>query len=72
VEALEKANKNFDLVVFPNSPHGYGPYGPYMMRRRWDYFVKNLAGAEPPLEYQLKTKTDPRNGALEMRMGRGE
>jgi hypothetical protein len=42
VEALEKANKSFDLVIFPNSPHGYGPYGPYMMRRRWDYFVKNL------------------------------
>jgi dipeptidyl aminopeptidase/acylaminoacyl peptidase len=62
VEALEKANKNFDLVVFPNSPHGYGPYAPYMMRRRWDYFVKNLSGIEPPAEYQLKTKTDPRNG----------
>jgi dipeptidyl aminopeptidase/acylaminoacyl peptidase len=61
VEALEKANKNFDLVVFPNSPHGYGAYGPYMMRRRWDYFVKNLLGTEPPQEYQLKTKTDPRN-----------
>jgi dipeptidyl aminopeptidase/acylaminoacyl peptidase len=60
VEALEKANKDFDLVVFPNSAHGYGPYGPYMMRRRWDYFVKNLMGATPPLEYQLKTGTDPR------------
>jgi dipeptidyl aminopeptidase/acylaminoacyl peptidase len=62
VEALEKANKDYDLVVFPNSPHGYGQYSPYMMRRRWDYFVKNLLGAEPPKEYELKTKTDPRNG----------
>ncbi len=45
VDALIKANKDFDLVVFPNSPHGYGPFAPYMMRRRWDYFVvKNLAG----------------------------
>ncbi|MGZ3765874.1 MAG: prolyl oligopeptidase family serine peptidase, partial [Mucilaginibacter sp.] len=61
VEALEKANKNFDLVVFPNSAHGYGPFSSYMMRRRWDYFVKNLLGAEPPHEYLLKTKTDPRN-----------
>jgi hypothetical protein len=33
-----------------------------MMRRRWDYFVRNLAGMEPPAEYELKTKTDPRNG----------
>ena len=47
VEALEKANKSFDLVVFPNSAHGYGQYSSYMMRRRWDYFVKNLLGAEP-------------------------
>ncbi|SHM43859.1 S9 family peptidase [Mucilaginibacter sp. OK098] len=62
IEALEKANKDYDLVVFPNSPHGYGPYSPYMMRRRWDYFVKNLLGVEPPHEYVLKSKTDPRNG----------
>ena len=62
VEALEKANKDYDLVIFPNSTHGYGTYSPYMMRRRWDYFVKNLLGAEPPKEYQLENKTDPRNG----------
>jgi len=61
VDALVKANKDFDLVVFPNSPHGYGQFAPYMMRRRWDYFVKNLAGGTPPNEYELKMKTDPRN-----------
>ncbi len=54
VEALEKANKDYDLVIFPNSAHGYGPYSTYMMRRRWDYFVRNLLGAEPPKEYQFK------------------
>ncbi len=60
VEALEKANKDFDLVVYPNSQHGYGAYSSYMMRRRWDYFVKNLLGAEPPKEYVLKSTPDPR------------
>ena len=45
VEALERANKDYDLVIFPNSQHGYGAFSPYMMRRRWDYFVKNLLGA---------------------------
>ena len=25
----------------------------YMMRRRWDYFVKHLLGAEPPKEYRI-------------------
>ena len=61
IDALEKANKDYDLVVFPNSPHGYGQFSPYMMRRRWDYFVTNLAGMVPPHEYLLKIKTDPRN-----------
>jgi dipeptidyl aminopeptidase/acylaminoacyl peptidase len=61
VEALEKANKDYDLVIFPNSAHGYGQYSPYMMRRRWDYFVKNLLGAEPPKEYEIKGKAIPRN-----------
>lgn len=60
VEALEKANKSFDLVLFPNSAHGYGQYGPYMMRRRWDYFVRHLLGVEPPLDYQLRSASGPR------------
>ncbi|NOT46276.1 MAG: prolyl oligopeptidase family serine peptidase [Acidobacteria bacterium] len=60
VEALNKANKDYDLVIFPNARHGYGADSYYMMRRRWDYFVKNLMGAEPPKEYKLTPKPDPR------------
>ncbi|MGN6291227.1 MAG: DPP IV N-terminal domain-containing protein [Chitinophagaceae bacterium] len=54
VEALEKANKDYDLVIFPNSAHGFGQYSYYMMRRRWDYFVRNLRGIEPPKEFDLR------------------
>lgn len=61
VEALTKANKDYDLVIFPNAAHGFGTYSPYMMRKRWDYFVKNLLGKEPPKEYQFESRTDPRN-----------
>jgi dipeptidyl aminopeptidase/acylaminoacyl peptidase len=61
VEALTKANKSYDLVVFPNAQHGYGQYSPYMTRRRWDYFVQNLAGAQPPHDYEMKPQPDPRN-----------
>jgi dipeptidyl aminopeptidase/acylaminoacyl peptidase len=61
VEALEKANKDYDLIVFPNSHHGYGMYSLYMMRRRWDYFVKNLLGTTPPKEYEINYTADPRN-----------
>jgi dipeptidyl-peptidase 4 len=60
VDALVKANKDFDLIIFPNAHHGYGADSYYMMRKRWDYFVKNLLGAEPPKEYKLIFKQDPR------------
>ena len=60
VDALIKANKDFDLLMIPNARHGYGAASYYMMRRRWDYFVTNLMGATPPREYELKPKTDPR------------
>jgi dipeptidyl aminopeptidase/acylaminoacyl peptidase len=53
VEALVRANKDFDLIVFPNAGHGYGQSSNYMMRRRWDYFVRHLLGAEPPVEYVI-------------------
>lgn len=54
VDALIKANKDFDLLMIPNVPHGYGPASQYMTRRRWDYFVRYLAGGTPPNEYQMK------------------
>jgi dipeptidyl aminopeptidase/acylaminoacyl peptidase len=52
VNKLIKANKDFELIMLPNRNHGFGNE-PYMVRRRWDYFVKNLLGAEPPHEYQM-------------------
>jgi dipeptidyl aminopeptidase/acylaminoacyl peptidase len=58
VEALEEANKDYDLVIFPAARHSFGKFKPYMMRRRWDYFVRHLLHAEPPKEYELKAKTD--------------
>ena len=50
VKALMDANKDFDLLIFPNSGHGLGQY---WMRRRWDYFVRNLIGVEPPKEFEF-------------------
>jgi len=56
VDALIKANKDFDLIIFPNRSHGFGSE-PYMVRRRWDYFVRHLLGAEPPAGFELKGPT---------------
>ncbi|MBP9899553.1 MAG: S9 family peptidase, partial [Gemmatimonadales bacterium] len=53
VDELIKANKDFDLLMFPNAGHGFGAASNYMMRRRWDYFVTHLLHATPPREYQI-------------------
>lgn len=54
VDALIKANKDFDLLMLPNQNHGYGSASAYMMRKRWDYFVKHVMGVEPPKEYLMQ------------------
>ncbi len=66
VDALVKANKDFDFLIMPNRPHGFGN-DPYFVRRRWDYFVKNLLGIDPPTGFNISqprttstTQADPR------------
>ena len=51
-DALIRANKDFDLMVIPNANHGSAG-SPWFIRRRWDYFVRNLLGAEPPRDFRL-------------------
>ena len=58
-DALIKANKDFDLLLIPNANHGYGAASSYMMRRRWDYFVKWLLHIEPPTGVDLSTPAPP-------------
>jgi dipeptidyl aminopeptidase/acylaminoacyl peptidase len=53
VDALIKANKDFDMLILPNQHHGYADDNPYVMRRRWDYFVNYLAGDTPPHEFRI-------------------
>ncbi len=52
VNELIRHNKDFDVIPFPNRRHGFGNE-PYMMRRRWDYFVRHLLGAEPPTAFEF-------------------
>ena len=50
VDALQKANKDFDLLIVP---HGVFACDSYMFRRAWDYLVKHLQEVEPPKEFLL-------------------
>ena len=46
VDALIKADKDFDLLVVPGGGHGVGESA-YGKRRRRDFFVRHLMGVEP-------------------------
>ena len=46
VNALIRADKDFELLVVPGSDHGAAE-SPYGRRRRADFFVRNLLGVEP-------------------------
>ncbi|EGG55819.1 peptidase, S9A/B/C family, catalytic domain protein [Paraprevotella xylaniphila YIT 11841] len=54
VDALIKADKDFELVVLPGVRHSMGEsYGEH---KRFDFFVKELMGVEPPKWEELKQK----------------
>ncbi len=46
VNALIKADRDFDFLIVPGAGHGAGE-SPYGQRRRQDFFVRNLLGVEP-------------------------
>ena len=54
VNALIKANKDFELVVIPGAHHTVGEsFGEH---KRYDFFVKNLLGVNPPKWSDVKTQ----------------
>jgi dipeptidyl aminopeptidase/acylaminoacyl peptidase len=68
VNALIKANKTFDLLVLPGQ--GHTPGGDYGERKRFDFFVHNLLGVEPPdwnkIELKRNATVARADGDLEM------
>ena len=59
VNQLVKHSKNFDLLVIPGADHGSG--GAYGEHKRYDFFVRQLLGVNPPswtlLEDAMKVQT---------------
>jgi dipeptidyl aminopeptidase/acylaminoacyl peptidase len=56
VHALQKANKNFDMLMTSNKGASFGHYS---TRRIFDYFVKHLMGATPPKAFALNASMLP-------------
>ena len=53
VDALIKANKDFDFLMVPNADHFLDAV-PYYQRRRWDFFVRELLHETPPEAYRMQ------------------
>jgi len=52
IEALTKANKDYDLIVLVNKDHTCVGNA-YFIRRSWDYFVRHLLVGNPPEGYEV-------------------
>lgn len=58
MDALAKANKDFDLIYLIGQTHVSG-YSSYTSRRIGDYFVRHLMGATPPAWNEVSEKSTP-------------
>ena len=54
-DALQKANKNFDMILEPEGIHIVSSYA---LRRTWDYLTRHLLGLEPPKSFKVTTAYD--------------
>lgn len=54
-EALARANKDFDLLLDAVAAHRMNGYS---TRRSWDFFVRHLAGDEPPRGIEITIGND--------------
>jgi len=65
VDALIKANREFEMLLVPGEDHQprYARmerhnYHVYMLRKTWDFFIRHLQGAEPPENYVIRGPVD--------------
>ncbi len=53
-DELIKSNKDFDLIMIPGRDHSTVYYDKYLIRKRWDFFVRYLANKDIPQQYTIK------------------
>lgn len=61
--ALINANKDFELMIYPNMGHVLEKH-PYFVRKRWDFFVEHLLKESPPPTYTIDSMPIPTNNSL--------
>ncbi|MFJ4655666.1 DPP IV N-terminal domain-containing protein [Nocardia sp. NPDC088792] len=53
VARLVAADKDFEMLLVPGADHAFTGAEHYVIRRRWDFLVRHLLGAEPPAGFRL-------------------
>lgn len=51
--ALAEASRKFDMLILPDLNHSKTKTSGYATKRRWDYFVEHLLGAETPSDVKV-------------------
>lgn len=58
-DALLRAGKRFDMMIFPEARHGFGRYSSYFERMLWDYFADHLLDyREDGVDYNIPDHLD--------------
>jgi dipeptidyl-peptidase-4 len=78
-DALIRANKRFDMMIYPGQPHSYGPDSDYNNWLKYDYFCKWLIGdfassvdlVELAREREQNNKEATTGGGRGLGVGRG-
>ncbi len=59
LDAAAKADKDVETMFLPGATHGPLPYWPYVVKRTWDFLVRNLRGETPPNDFVFPPGTFP-------------
>lgn len=54
VDALIRANRDFEMLIVPNEGHYLMENNGYVYRRVWDFFVTHLLGETPPRDFEIR------------------
>ncbi len=57
VDALVKANQDFECLMLPTAGHAWDS-NHYGMRRTWDHMVRHLMGAVPPKNFRMSNGSE--------------
>ena len=69
LDAAAKAGKDVETIFLPGATHGPMPYWPYVVKRTWDFLVRNLRGGNAADRFCLAARYFPARALTGARRG---